>query len=122
MAAGDDLRELAADLNRGVDPAKVRGVVRRAGVNIKAQLRAEAKASRHFRIEQHIGFDEREFWSGPGVDVGTARRGAGRLAGIAYFGGANGGGGTLPDPAGALEAETPRFIKALADLADEALR
>lgn len=122
MAAGDDLRRLAADLNRGVDQAKVRAVVRKGALNVKNQLRREAEGSRWFRIAPTISFDGREFWGGPGAEIGPEKRGAGNLANIAYFGGANGGGGTLPDPEGALAAEAPGFAKAIADLATEALQ
>lgn len=121
MGGADDLRKLAADLAKGLDESKVRGIVRKGGVNIKTHLRAEASGSRHFRLARHITFDERESLGGPGVEVGPERQGAGRLGVIAYFGGVHGGGGTLPDPRGALDAEMPGFVKALADLAGDVL-
>ena len=117
MGGADELRQLQADLAKGLDPVKVRAAVREGGVHIKAQLRAEASRSRHFRIAPTITFDERELLGGPAVEVGPVRRGAGRLAGIAYFGGSHGGGGTLPDPRGALDAEAAAFADALADIA-----
>ena len=121
MGGSDELRKLAADLAKGVDAGKVREVVRKGGVNIKTQLREEAGRSRHFKIARHITFDEVESLAGPAVEVGPTRTGAGRLANIAYFGGVHGGGGTLPDPQGALDAEGPKFIQALSDLAGDVL-
>ena len=121
MGGADELRQLSADLAKGLDAGKVREVVRKGAVNIKEQMRAEASRSRHFKIASKITFDETERFSGPSAEIGPVRKGAGRLANIAYFGGANGGGGTIPDPQGALSAEEPAFIKALADLAGDVL-
>ena len=116
-----EVKEFASELGRV--PAKVvtgiRPAVRKAGVNMKDQLREEMKASRHFRAAESISFDEGD--GGMAVEVGPTKSGAGNLANIAYFGGANGGGGTVPDPRGALEAEAPRFEKALTDLVGEIL-
>lgn len=121
MGSADELRRLAADLAKGVDQTKVRAALRKGGSNIKAQLREEAGRSRHFKIASRITFDEMESLGGPAVEVGPTRQGAGRLGVIAYFGGVHGGGGTLPDPQGALDAEAPRFEQALADLAKDIL-
>ena len=121
MGGTDELRQLAADLAKGLDAGKVREVVRKGGVNIKAQLREEAAHSLHFKLARYIGFDEVESLAGPAVEVGPTRTGAGRLANIAYFGGVHGGGGTLPDPQGALDAEAPQFEAALAALAQDVL-
>ena len=116
-----ELRAFSSELGRV--PAKVvtgiRPAVRKAGVNMKNQLREEMKASRHFRAAESISFDEGD--GGMAVEVGPTKSGAGNLANIAYFGGANGGGGTVPDPRGALDAEAPRFEKALTDLVGEIL-
>ena len=119
--AGDDLRALAADLAKGVDLGEVRGVVRKGATNIKKQLRTEAAGSRHFKMAQAITFDEIQSLGGPAAEIGPVKKGAGNLANIAYFGGAYGGGGTVPDPSGALAAEEPGFIEALAALADRIL-
>ena len=116
-----ELREFSTELGRV--PAKVvtgiRPAVRKAGVNMKDQLREEMGASRHFRAAESISFDEVD--GGMAVEVGPTKSGAGNLANIAYFGGANGGGGTVPDPQGALDAEVPRFEEALTDLVGEIL-
>ena len=116
-----EVKEFASELGRV--PAKVvtgvRPAVRKAGVNMKNQLREEMAASKHFKAANSISFDEGD--GGMAVEVGPTKSGAGNLANIAYFGGAHGGGGTVPDPRGALDAEVPRFEKALTDLVGEIL-
>ena len=116
-----EVKEFASELGRV--PAKVitgvRPAVRKAGVNMKDQLREEMAASKHFKAANSISFDEGD--GGMAVEVGPTKSGAGNLANIAYFGGANGGGGTVPDPRNALDAEAPRFEKALTNLVGEIL-
>ena len=117
-----ELREFGTELGKvpirvavGVRPA-----VKKAGTNIKQQLRDEMAQSGHFgQAAKSIGFDVTD--GGLGVEVGPSRGRPGSIANIAYFGGRNGGGGTVPDPRGALEAEAPRFEKALTDLVGEIL-
>ena len=55
------------------------------------------------------------------AEIGPETGGAGSLAGFAYFGGVNGGGGTVPDPQGALDAEAPNVEKHLGALVAKAL-
>ncbi|MHB1173406.1 MAG: hypothetical protein ACYCZY_13175 [Lacisediminihabitans sp.] len=125
-----EVRQLAADmrrvperLNRWVIP-----VLERGANNIKKQLRDEMAASLHFKvITPAIGYDvlyggfgdagTYEVEIGPSAEPGSA----GNLANIAYFGGAHGGGGTVPDPQAALDAEAPKFEKALGDLLEDLL-
>jgi hypothetical protein len=52
------------------------------------------------------------------AEIGPDKDLSGNLANIAYFGTWKGG-GTVPDPVGALEAEAPNFEKALGDLVEE---
>ena len=113
-----EVRSLAQDMT-AVDGRLTRyllPVVRKAGVNIKNQMRDEVAQSRHFKFAQLISFDEID--DGYGVEVGPEAIGAGLLENIAYFGGARGGGGTVPDPKGALEAEAPRFLEELGKAAE----
>jgi hypothetical protein len=105
---------------------KVRGVVSKGALNVRNQMREEAGRSRHFTFASSITYDMREGGAFGGgfveAEIGPNKRfRSARLANIAYFGGANGGGGTVPDPRGALEAEWPRFEKALGDIAEDAL-
>lgn len=117
-----ELRAFSATMTRAI-PEVAREVMQataKGGVNIKTQLRAEARDSEHFRLERHISYDVED--GGFGVVVGPEKVGAGNLANIAYFGGANGGGGTVPDPRGALDAEVPRYVDALSKIAEGFLR
>ena len=118
-----ELRAFAADL--GKVPFKVARaippVVLKGSMNIKDQLREEMNGSEHFSGAAHtVGFDilDGGFASeiGPSSEAGSP----GNLANLAYFGGSNGGGGTVEDPRAALDAEEPKFLKALADLAEGA--
>ena len=116
-----ELREFSTEL--GKVPTKVvtgvRPAVVKAGVNMKNQLREEMDRSKHFRASRSIDFDVSD--GGLAVEVGPSKGKPGSIANISYFGGANGGGGTVPDPQGALDAEAPRFEKALTDLVGEIL-
>ena len=116
-----EVKEFASEL--GKVPTKVvtgvRPAVVKAGVNMKKQLREEMDKSKHFKASRSINFDVSD--GGLAVAVGPSKGHPGSIANIAYFGGVNGGGGTVPDPRGALEAEAPRFEKALTDLVGEIL-
>ena len=116
-----ELRDFSSELGRV--PAKVvigvRPAVVKAGVNMKNQLREEMDKSKHFKASRSINFDVSD--GGLAVAVGPSKGKPGSIANIAYFGGVNGGGGTVPDPRGALDAEAPRFEKALTDLVGEIL-
>lgn len=112
-----EVRQLAHDM-RGVEPLLARHLkpaVAKGALNIKNQLRDEAAESGHFRFAQSISYDLID--NGFGAEIGPTKGGAGSLANIAYFGGANGGGGTVPDPSGALEVEADKFGSALAEIA-----
>ena len=113
-AFSSELGRVPANVVTGIRPA-----VRKAGVNMKDQLREEMDRSKHFRASRSIDFDVSD--GGLAVEVGPSKGKPGSIANIAYFGGVNGGGGTVPDPRGALEAEAPRFEKALTDLVGEIL-
>ena len=96
--------------------------VERGAVNIKNQMREDMQASRHFRgAARGISYDMKfGGFGGPGVvaaEIGPEKPG-GALANVAIFGTSRGG-GTVPDPAGALANEAVGFGKALADLAEE---
>ena len=120
-----ELDRLAVEL--GQAPLKVaKGippVVRKGSLNIKNQLTEEMRGSTSFKGAADMSYETRasgdgfEGEIGPRSDAGRA----GNLANIAYFGGANGGGGTVPAPKGGRAAEAPRFVKALEDLPRDAL-
>lgn len=85
-------------------------VMKRGAQNIKNELAQEASQSRSFRqIAPTISYDERRTLRGVEYEIGPDRaQPAARLANIAYFGGANGGGGTL-DFDGPARKELPRL-------------
>lgn len=117
----DDLETLASDL--ASSPARVmqevRQVVSKGSLNIKQQLIREASGSRHFgQISKSIGYDLNigsDFAEGE-IGPDKARDSSAGLL-MAYWGQSKGGGGSLPDPLGALEAEEPGFIAALENVA-----
>ena len=119
-----EIRELAHDLRAA--PEKVQraapGVVKKAANNIKAEWRGAAEKSRYFAMGHTITYDVDSDAGGIEAEVGPNRRFRyARLAGIAHFGGANGGGGTLGDPQRFLDSEAPRMADALAKIAGDAL-
>lgn len=113
-----EVRALAADM-RAVDGRLTRHiipVVDKGAVNVKNDLRDAASRSRHFRLVPTITYDKPTPFE---AEIGPVKGGAGSLANIAYFGVSNGGGGTVEDPQAALDRESPKFERALADLAAE---
>lgn len=109
-----DMRQVDSRLARHVKP-----VVKRGATNIKDQMVEEMKSSAWFApVARGISYDLVN--DGYTAEIGPTKGSPGSLANIAYFGGGvQPGGGTVPDPRGALDAEVPRFQKALADLAEE---
>ncbi len=115
-----EVRALAIDLSnvgRSIDP-KVRAVISRGALNIKRQMVAEMSASPSFKgTASSISYDltGNAFYTEAeiGPKVGEGERGG--LGSIAYFGSSTGG-GTVPDPQGALNAEAPKVEAALLDV------
>jgi len=114
-----DLDKLAHDF--GLVPAKVakrvKPIMAKTGLAMKKRMQADFKASTHFKgVATSVDYDVKTFgFDGTGiiqVEVGpNAERGSGApLAGIAYFGGSNGGGGTVPDPIVPMRLEEPLLI------------
>lgn len=103
-------------------PKRVEAVTHRGANNIKRQQQAEMRASKHFgAVAGAISYDLRTGGGFGGgfveAEIGPTKGAPGSLANIAYFGGSRGG-GTVPDPSVALEAEEPKFNRALEDLTD----
>ncbi len=116
-----ELRELATDLQR--IPAtvirEVPAVVKKGADNVKRTMQADFRGSRSFgHIARTVTYDTTVDATGVEAEVGPdkSRGGGASLAHIAYWGGANGGGGTVRDPAHALEDEGDRFEAALSRL------
>ena len=77
-------------------------VMKKGATEIKKALQADAKKSRHFgQLAPTITYDLSPTATGLDIEIGPDKDRAvrsgrpGPLANIAYFGGANGGGGTL---------------------------
>ena len=118
-----ELRALIADLRDAPKLVRreARAVISKGALNIKNQMRDEVAKSRHFRFAHTISYDIKGAGDTISAEVGPVAGGVASLAGFAYFGGVNGGGGTVPDPQGALDAEAPNVEKYLAELAEKAL-
>lgn len=98
------------------------GAARKSATKIRNDWRAAASKSRHFKIAETVTFDEKSTADGYEAEIGPDRQfRAARLAGIAHFGGANGGGGTIGDPQRFADAEADGFAKAVADVVERAL-
>lgn len=118
-----EVRQFAGDLRAASQRVvnEVPRVVKRGAQQIKDQMREAMFASKHFKgagkaISYDIVDGGFEAQIGPTTGPGGV---PGDLAHLAYFGGVNGGGGTVEDPQEALDAEGPKFTKALLDLIGE---
>ena len=118
-----ELRALIADLSSApkLVRSEARAVVSKGALNIKNQMRDEVARSRHFRFAHTVSYDLKVGGDTIEAEIGPETGGVGSLAGFAYFGGVNGGGGTVPDPQGALDAEAPNVEKHLDALVAKAL-
>lgn len=113
----EGLRELSADLGRIASRAlpEADAIVKKGAQNVKDDMVSDAEGSRHFRsIARSISYDRAYSGGQVAYEVGPDKDRGGGLGNIAYFGGANGGGGSL-DIDGPLKAEEPRLLKALDD-------
>lgn len=118
-----EVRRLAADLGDVADTAqaKVRPLVQKGALNIKNEIRANLARSAWFKgIARSVTFDTRESRGGVEAAIGPDHALGGALGNVAFFGTSRGG-GSVPDPQAALDAEVPRFVKALGDIVDGAL-
>lgn len=118
-----ELDALAADLANAVpvSAAKVRGVVHKGAANIKADWRQAWSGMAHapalpaaVTFEATVGADWIEAVIGPDKD-----RPQGALGNLIEFGSEH----NAPRPGGepALQAEEPRFVKAMEDIAGDLL-
>ena len=113
-----ELHRVAANMGKiasGLLP-DVDAVVKRGAQNIKDEMVAEAKASRHFKgMAGSISYDSKYGVGSVGYEIGPdkGRRG-GALGNIYYFGTSRGGGsGDLEGP---MNREAPELAKHLGDL------
>lgn len=113
----EGLREFSADLGRIASSAlpSVDAILKKAAQSVKDEMVEDAQRSRHFRsIARSISYDSSYRVGEAAYEVGPDKDRGGELGVIAYFNGANGGGGTL-DIDAPLAHEEPRLMKALDD-------
>lgn len=100
----------------------VRRVLNRAGVEMKRNMKSDFSGSRHFKqvarsitydLHDSAAFGRRNISVEVGPDASRAPSAA--LAGIAYFGGSPGGGGSVREPDYILEAERDKAADVIAD-------
>lgn len=106
VVGGEELDALSSDLQAAPRQAEraVQSVLHRGGNEMRRAMQSDFSGSRHFgHIAGSITYDV----SGTRLEIGpdAARSSSAPLAGIAYFGGAHGGGGTVREPDYILEAE-----------------
>lgn len=118
-----ETQKLIDALDRFETAVRVEGeaIVTKGAVEARKNLQADAQKSPHFKqIARSISFDKRRTATGVEIELGPDkdRDDAGKLANIGYFGGANGGGGTL-DFDGPVERELDGiddYLQRLGDL------
>lgn len=121
--SADDLQRLAADLQnaRPVTAAKVRGVVQKGAVNVKNDWRAAWSGLRSApSLAAAVTYDVKVTADGVEAEIGPDKdRRQGALGNLLEFGSRN----NAPTPGGepALQAEEPRFAKAMEDIAGKLL-
>ena len=121
------LRTLVTDM-QAVPPKVARevpAVVKKGADNVKKTMQSDFRQSRSFgQIAGSVNYDVTSDGDGVEAEIGpdkSLRRFGPSLAVIAYWGAAHGGGGTVRDPARAMEDEAPKFEQALAKLLDGVL-
>lgn len=80
---------------------KIRPIFSKTALEIKKGMQADFANSRHFKqVGRSIDYELVDGDGGLSAEVGpnAATNPAAALAGIAYFGGSNGGGGSVRDP------------------------
>jgi hypothetical protein len=109
-----DLRRAPAAVTRAVPP-----IVSRGALNVKNRIRDDLAGSRHFKgISRSVNYDLLD--AGTAAEIGPDKALGGALGNVAFFGTSRGG-GTVPDPRLALEAEIPNLELWLGRAAQEAL-
>lgn len=117
-SALDDFAKDLAVMGQLLDE-QVRPVVSKGALNVKNQMQRDMARSKYFRAARFINYDIESNHGHVEAEIGPRRMGAGNLAAIAYFGGSNGGGGTVRDPEEAMKEEEPRFMSALDAIVDQ---
>lgn len=114
MSGPEELSRLAGALGKAGDGimADLQPVMKRAAQNIKTELTANARASRHFKgMARSISYDRTDLSpTSVTYEVGPDKsRSGGGLGNIAFFGTSRGGG--TVDLEGPLYAEMPNLAR-----------
>lgn len=120
----DDLARLVIDLD-GL-PDRIADMVEpgmeKSALEVKRLMQADLKQSTHFnQIARTVDYEVEQAGDvftaevGPNLSLG----GSAALQGIAYEGGINGGGGTIPDPEQHAEAEMDTLARYIANEAGQ---
>lgn len=127
----DGLKALAADLDRAarVAPESARSVVQKGALNVKTDAQKRVSGIAHAPLyPATITYDSWKTEAGAGAEIGPdpekrvgggPHRTPGNLGAIFEYGSVNNA--PIPHLAPALEAERPRFERAMQDLAVDAL-
>lgn len=119
-----ELDAFAADLGNAptILASDVTSVIQKGALNIKGQLVEEMSASQHFKgVAGAMSYETAAVADGFEALIGPDKdRPGGALANIAYWGSSRGG-GTVPDPLGALLGEVPNVEKFLGDAIEKAV-
>lgn len=117
-----DFDALAADLDRAAASdliGKVEPVVNTGALRVKEGMRFDMLSSRSFNaVADDISYDVDRFTEHVRAEIGPLSAGfrVGDLAHFAYFGGSNGGGGTVRDPEYWLDSEAPALERYVGDV------
>lgn len=115
----DGFRELIVDFGRAPQEvaAKLPRIMSKSGLQVKRRLQENYRRSPHFKqVARSVDYDVKRFgFAGLNViqvEIGpnAHRDPSAALAGIAHFGGSNGGGGTVPDPVVPMRLEEPILV------------
>lgn len=108
-----DLGQAPGRAYRDIDDAAKRGAQ-----NVKTEMAADAAGSTHFKsMASTISYDRSTSLGAISYEAGPDKDRGGAIGNIAYFGGANGGGGTL-DIDKPIRSEGPRLDAAISRILD----
>lgn len=122
-----ELYALAADLGKmpQVMGGESRKIFRRTALEVKNGMQADLRESRHFKqVALSVDYDVTEggvlgaLSMSAEIGPNAERNSSAPLAGIAYFGGVNGGGGTVRDPVFHAVEQGSRMVEYIRDAAE----
>ena len=119
-ALASDLGKMPQAMGRKCVP-----IFRRTALEVKRGMQADLRESRHFKqVAQSVDYDVTEggvlgaLSMSAEIGPNAERNSSAPLAGIAYFGGVNGGGGTVRDPVFHAVEQGSRMVGYIKDAAE----